>query len=305
MSEPNLEEMSVEQLRELALQHSDVAPQPEAEPEEKPRDDKGRSAKPAPAAEEEEEAEETVFERVIDIGAGAGAQVFRGKSLEELVNNLAKAQENATRKIREQAAELKTKKEAVSEKIEASDDLTDEQKYILQQRMLTDPMAVIKEFVNKEVSQLTQAQEAARQQREDQDKKEFDEAKRWAESNPDYVSTERNAKRLLRWLELEKVPVSAENLQKAFEDLNESGLLEVKPEEKQEDNAEASDEVQPERIARKAETTVVKRKVVGGLSAKRSAPAPAQNTPEPTEADIEKMTTAELHAYALKAAMAQ
>lgn len=302
MSEPNLEEMSVEQLRELALQHSDVAPQPEAEPEEKPRDDKGRFVKPD---EEEEEAEETVFEKVIDIGDGAGAQVFRGKSLDELVNNLAKAQENATRKIREQAAELKAKKETVAEKIEASDSLTDEQKYILSQRMLTDPMSVIDEYVEKKVQKLTKAQEAAQQQREDQDKKEFDEAKRWAESNPDYVSTERNAKRLLRWLELEKVTVSAENLQKAFEDLNESGLLEVKPEEKQEDDAEAGDEVQPERIVRKTETTVTKRKVVGGLSAKRSAPAPTRNTSEPTAEEIEKLTTDQLYQLALKAAMAQ
>src|SRR5215472_8244458 len=48
------------------------------------------------------------FERVIDLGDGSGVQKFTADSMEELVDKLARAQEHATRKIREQARQIKT-----------------------------------------------------------------------------------------------------------------------------------------------------------------------------------------------------
>ena len=55
------------------------------------------------AAENEEPVEEevTIYQRRIDLGDGSGVQVFNAGSMEELVDKLVTAQENATKKIRE------------------------------------------------------------------------------------------------------------------------------------------------------------------------------------------------------------
>ena len=51
------------------------------------------------------------FRREIDLGDGSGIQRFEGATLDELVDNLAEAQRNATKKIREQAAQIKAKEQ--------------------------------------------------------------------------------------------------------------------------------------------------------------------------------------------------
>src|SRR5690349_14030031 len=51
--------------------------------------------------EQEDEPAETVFRRTIDLGDGSGVQVFEAPTLEELVDKLAEAQRNASKKIRE------------------------------------------------------------------------------------------------------------------------------------------------------------------------------------------------------------
>lgn len=301
MSEQNLEDLSIEQLREMAIKQSITpAEEPAAEAEEKPRDEKGRFAKAEPEPEEE-----VIYERTIDLGDGAGVQVFRGKSYDELIDNLAKAQENATRKIREQAAELKTKREQATQAVEEDETLTEEQKYILSQKILTDPMAVIEHAVESRLKKFKRAEEAAKAREEAEAQAVTKAAEDFMQQTPDYYASKKNGAKILRALELEGLDATIENFQRVYQDLNESGLLEGKPEEKQVAEQEEV-EAQPERIAPRTETTVVRRKVVGGspLSAKRSAPAP-EKTSGPTEEDLAKLSTAELQQLAYKYAMDQ
>jgi hypothetical protein len=68
--------------------------------------------------------------------------------------------------------------------------------------------------------------------------------------------------------------------------LNADGLLVSKPAEKQ--DAEDAVEAKVERIAPKAETGVVRRKVVGGLPTKRQAQVDVKPS-EPTVDDLYKM----------------
>ena len=51
---------------------------------------------------------EVFWERRIDLGDGSGVQVFRGRTERELVDALVKAQEHASRKIKEQSRQIKT-----------------------------------------------------------------------------------------------------------------------------------------------------------------------------------------------------
>src|SRR6266704_5157746 len=111
-TEEQLENMSLEQLRELALssgatlQALPAAPPAEpAKPTEAPRDAQGRFTSPEPPAPVTEaepvEDEPVLYRREIDLGDGSGTQVFEGETLEELVDKLADAQKHATRKIRD------------------------------------------------------------------------------------------------------------------------------------------------------------------------------------------------------------
>jgi hypothetical protein len=279
-------ELSTDELRAKALEALTTPEEKqEAEPEQKPdeksdpaRDDKGRFVK---AEADTEEQEEVVYQRKIDLGDGSGVQVFEGSSLEELVDKLAKAQEHASRKIRELSV---AKKEAI-QAVEESDELTDDEKFILSQQILKDPAKVIETFVERTINKriapkLKEVDEIQRVQRETRASEEF------VQNTPDYYTSPKNGKRLLKWLETEGKEATVENLQAAFADLNESGLLETKPAEKQ--DAESETEKPGARIVRQVETSVIKRKVVGGLPAKRQAQVETKS-PEPTEEDLRKM----------------
>src|ERR1043166_8903740 len=93
------EEMTDAELIEAAKTEAEAPPEPKVE------------TKPvAEPVEQEEEPETQVFRRVIDIGGGAGPEVFEADSLEELVDKIAEAKGNATRKIREQEDELRERR---------------------------------------------------------------------------------------------------------------------------------------------------------------------------------------------------
>jgi hypothetical protein len=282
MPEPTLEELREATLKALNADEETVAADTE-EKAEPPRDDKGRFTKAEDAPAEDEEIE---YERVIDLGDGSGTQVFRGKTMEELIDKLASAQENATRKIRELSA---TQKAAIKQ-VEENDELTEDQKFLLSQQILTDPLKVIEAAVertlNKKINpRLKEVEGAAREQRETKI------AVEWVKNNPDYYACDSNGKKIQKYLETQGKEITPDNLQAAFEDLNADGLLVSKPAEKQ--DAEDAVEAKVERIAPKAETGVVRRKVVGGLPTRRQAQVDVKS-PEPTVDDLYKMPMDEL-----------
>lgn len=296
MAEETLDELRAKALEALTTPAETEDGKVDEKADEKidpPRDDKGRFVK----AEENVDEEEIEYERVIDLGDGSGAEVFRGKTLEELVDKLAVAKENASRKIRELSAARKAAEKVVDEAV----GLTDDERFILSQKILTDPASVIETFIDKALTKkidprLKEVEGVAREQRETKA------AVEWVKTNPDYYANERNGARMQKYLEKMGLEVNAENLQTAFEDLSADGLLATKPAEKQ--DAEDTKNAEVERIAPKAGTGVVRRKVVGGLPTKRQAQVESKPS-EPTEKDFQKMSTDELRELAIKAIRSQ
>lgn len=284
-TQPDFDKMSNAELEELAQRWAS------GEVDEQPRDESGKFVKKDDAPVVDEQKEEIVYERVIDLGDGSGVQVFEAPTMEELVEKLAKAQENATRKIREQAAQLRQAPKTAP--VEEVENLTDEQKFMLQQEMLTDPAKALSRLVNQviEKRERVQADSAAREKSE---------SDAFVANTPDYFVSQKNGERMVKYLETYQLEASQDNLKKAFNDLNSSGLLESRPADKE---TPVTPEGQPQaeaRIEQKPATeTVVRRRVVGGVSVKRSAPAPVQATGL-TEKQLYDMPMHELEALALQ-----
>lgn len=298
MTQPDFDKMSNEELRAMALQWANgEAPQAE---DEQPRDEHGKFVKKdeaqveTPAGEEAEE--EVVYERTIDLGDGAGVQIFQGKTMEELVDKLATAQEHASRKIREQQAQLR--QPAKQKQIESTselENLSEEEKFLLQQEMLSDPVKAISRFVKKAVVDHQSAEEKRAAA-------EKDASDAFVANTSEYFVSPKNGERMVKYLQTYQLEVTQENLEKAFKDLNSSGLLESKPAEAKETPVVAADETETEaRIEPKPSTqTVVRRRVVGGVSVKRSAPKPTP-TPGLSEDQLYKMPLNELEELTRKA----
>lgn len=288
--------MSTEELALLAHDWASGKLTAEEPTEDQPRDEQGRFV-PKKEDEKPAEQEEVIYERTIDLGDGSGVQVFEGKSMEELIDKLAKAQENATRKIREQAAQIKSQPKTVeTPSPDELENLTEAEKFLLQQEMLTDPAKAIQKFVVKAVEQREQANARAAEQTKTA-------TETFVANTSDYYASPKNGKKMVKWLETHNLEVSEDNLKQAFEDLNESGLLEARPAEATSETPVETEDEKPTttRIeSRPVTQTVVRRKVVGGVSVKRSAPKTIQPS-EPDVAALEKMPMHELEALTRKA----
>jgi len=269
---PDLETISMDDLRKLAEEEAAKASTTTSIVEE---------AKPEEVKEVVEEVVEqpkTFFsERTIDLGDGAGVQVFKGKgdtreaALEDLSDKLAEAQKNATKKIREQAEALKAKP---VEKIYTADEES-----LYSAELLKAPTVAFKKLfkevtgVDVEEFKTVTAREKAFQA--GQEKKRI--ADNFVAINPDFADTERNGRLINKWCELHN-DFSFEGLNKAYQDLNESGLLDVKGEEaghvQEEDKSvtriEPKTEVTPSRVTKKASGISTQRKTVVPVAASTS-----------------------------------
>lgn len=96
--EIDLENMPLEELRQLAMQAELDAPAPL-------RDESGRFV--SQQADPDPDPTPQTFKRVIDLGDGSGTQVFEADSADELADKLAEAQKHATIKIRELSKAIK------------------------------------------------------------------------------------------------------------------------------------------------------------------------------------------------------
>jgi hypothetical protein len=285
-SQINPEDMTMEELVRLSNEEL-----------QQPRDDQGRftsqqNDEPTVNESVEEQTEEIVYRRVIDLGDGSGTQVFEGESPEDLIEKLANAQVHATRKIREQAAELKAK---ANPPAEPQSDPADD--FLLAQEMLTSPTKAMQKAFEKmtgmKLEDFKNSQERLNAFQRGQE--EFQAGKQFADSHPDFYGSEKNAKRIEKWLRVEGLSATTENIEKAYSDLSESGLLEAKPSGTQDaDTTERTDGTQ--RIAAPAARVVGQRRVASGLSGQRSTPV--TKSQGPTEADLYNMPLAELEALA-------
>lgn len=225
-------------------------------------------------------------ERTIDLGDGAGVQVFKGKgtsreeALEEALDKLTDAQRSATKKIREQAAKLKQQPTKEEESLRAAE-------------IVTNPSKVVKSILGIDPSELQEVVAEVRENRASKQKRTV--ADQFVSKHPEFLDNERNAQRLAK-----AVPLfgefSLENIEKAYQDLSESGLLEVKGEEaeqgQEEDKSatriEPKTQVTPSRATKKA----------SGISTHSRTVLPIST--EPSEDELSTMPLDKLRALANK-----
>lgn len=292
---PNLETITMDELRKLAdaeaIKQSTKTPE-ELEAEKKASDEAADAAEEEAArlqAEEDAAAKGPFFaERTVDLGDGAGVQVFKGKggsreeALEDLSDKLADAQKHATKKIRELSAEKKTTPTPISK----------EQESLYSAELIATPTIAFKKLfkevtgVDVEDFKTVTAREKAFQA--GQERKSI--ADQFVINHPEFMDNDRNAQRLKKAVALQG-EFSLDNLEKAYQDLTDSGLLEVKDEEASDEQKLA--EAEAKRIADAAKVTSSQRtRKASGLSTQRRA---AVTTPAtPSEDDMYKMPLDEL-----------
>jgi hypothetical protein len=255
--------------------------------------------------EEEEDGEETeetekpestttipktfVAERSFDLGDGAGSQVFKGKggtredALEDLADKLAEAQRNATKRIKE-LKQPKTETGPTKEETES----------LRAAKVVTNPTEVVKEVLGIDPSELQDVVAEVKQNRAIRQRKAV--ADEFVVKHPEFLDNARNGQRLAKAIALFG-EFTLENFEKAYQDLSESGLLEVKGEEASAEQKKADAEAQ--RIADAAEAASSQRtRKASGISTHRATSVP--RTAEPTEDDMYKMPLDELRAAAEK-----
>ena len=215
--------LSTEELRNLIV--SGELPEIEPEPEQ-PRDEFGRftTAEEPTAEPEDAEAEVEVpemFVREIDLGDGSGVQVFKAESLEELVDKLAEAQANATKKIRELSQPRPVKVE----------ELNPDQEVALSQALLAEPSKVLRRQIEQTFGMpVDEIRDNLRMAKETRVAQEADQAAReFVAETPDYFACPENFQRISRYMDRMGMPPTKASIQQAYSDLNADGILRAKP----------------------------------------------------------------------------
>lgn len=293
---PNPETMSYEELRVLADQELAAQQQPDTQ-QDPPRNEQGRFvAQPPPPADAplaEDAPDEIVYRREIDLGDGSGKQVFEAASLDDLVDQLAQAQEHASRKIKQLSQERRA--------AEVPKPPTDDEEWLVSQELLAKPTETFNKMFEKTVGMPVTAFRSKLERVEAFERAQSEEAaaRAFVEANPDYVVSAGNSKRMQAYLATFKLEGTQENIQKAFTDLTESGLLEVKSEA-----VAGTEEAGRSRIVNAGATVQRTTRASSGLSSRGSQTRPpaAQG---PTVDEAYKMPMEELEKLARQAWQSQ
>jgi hypothetical protein len=192
----------------------------------------------------------------LDLGfPGATKEVFYGSTKDEMWQNLAVAKLNATKKIREQNRQIKLgvppKQPVAIAAPVAPQPLTADQIVALKQKLEQNPDAGFAEWIQlrtgRSIETLVQQADAGFQAREENILSET--ATAFVVSHPDYHKSDENFRTMIAYVAKNKLGEiltaknqdtiltalvrsgewTANNLDEAYEDLRESGLLEVKP----------------------------------------------------------------------------
>lgn len=216
------ETMSLEELKALALKEAGEVVETAAPAKvEQPRDEKGKFVAAKGQEDEldntadnldnaDEEPTTTIYRKEIDNGNGV-IEVFEAESLEELVDKIAEGKRNASIKIRE----LTTEKKAADEKTQQ---ISKDDEYVVQQRLKDNPKATIKDVVTEVIEE-----HIAKQQRSE------DAQSRFVATHLDYIANPDNGARIVSEVQrLGYTEFTTEGLEKAYQSLKKSGLLQLK-----------------------------------------------------------------------------
>ena len=223
----------------------------------------------------------------IDLGDGGGKQVFKAKSAEEMIAKLTKAQENATRKIREQQFEIQRAKRATPDKTtptRAPKQLTADEKFALAQEFAKDPDAAFDKMLAAKGLTANDLYETVSERAIAK----ADMAFLSKHEGVDFVPSQANAQAMHKFLQDENLPYTAANLEYAFQELSEGGLLDMPSSSSTSSEGEKPNEeeriVVPEHTRRKPMST--------GLTQKQGSSRPQAETPTAsglTESEVEQL----------------
>jgi len=224
----------------------------------------------------------------IDLGDGGGKQVFKAKSAEEMIAKLTKAQENATRKIREQQFELQRAKRATPDrttKLPQARQLTADEKFALAQEFAKDPDAALDKLLEAKGVKIQNL--IARDQRDMI--AEAEQTFLSKHEGVDFLPSPGNAKAIQDFLQKESLPYTAANLEYAFQELSEGGLLDMPSSGSTSSEGEKPNEeeriVVPEHTRRKPMST--------GLTSKQASSR--QQVEQPTQSGLTESEVEQLY----------
>lgn len=226
------------------------------------------------------------YEREIDLGDGSGKQVFKGATAEELIDKLVTAQQNATIKIREQQVKLRARPDVSAPDVFAPADptaLSADELFQLGQELQSDPAKAFDKILQTQVglssAQLRQMaidygnnQQIALAAKAEQE---------FLAAHPtDFQPSQKNAQRIIDFIKSENLPYTTKNIEYAFQELSEGGLLDAPVQTVVEGDGKS-------RIAVAAHT---RKPAVTGLTTRTNT----SRAPEPESKDAAGLTEAEV-----------
>jgi hypothetical protein len=260
---------------------------PVAEPQGSPNQVQDSDGDGEPVSGVTEQPQTTELVQEIDLGDGGGKQVFKAKSPEEMIAKLTKAQENATRKIREQQFELQRAKRATPDKTtptRALKQLTADDKFALAQEFAKDPESALEKLLAAKGLSTTDLNQIVTERSIAQAEQTF----LSKHEGVDFLPSPSNAKAMQEFLTKESLPYTAANLEYAFQELSEGGLLDMPSSSNTSSEGEKPNEeeriVVPEHTRRKPMST--------GLTSKQASSRQQQEQPTAsglTESEVEQL----------------
>lgn len=242
----------------------------------------------------ESEPDEFLTEPIeVDLGDGSGVQIFIGRGDSEIAAlrdqnaKLKVAQTNATKKIREQAAELKKFHAAETQ-------VTADEEFVTAENFKANPVKTVADIVA-----ATLAKRDAEVRGQEAKNAAWDaDCNRFIAMHPEFVTNPTNAARLKHEIERLHAGFDLEGLEKAFGTLKAAGLVALKvagaSEATEEENADT------ERIAQPAPSTPQPRSArkSSSVSGRKGAPVVrTQLTEDELAAKIAKMSHEEAREY--------
>lgn len=302
-TDAEMEQMSFEDLKKNAA----------APPEEKKEDKK---EKPVVVAEEVSEEQTFLARREFDLGDGAGVEVFEAEgatekdALDALADKIAEGKRNASKKIREQEAELRELR-AKNAEVQKPKEISADDEYIFSQEFQKAPLAtqrkMLKLALGYEVEDIAEAvriskEISAERQNTKSKEKTSTAVTTFIATHDDYedegVEGTRNGAIMNQFLLEKRLPVTSENFHKAYLHLKQGGLLTLKGEKANSEATEETEETErivPPKVDAAPQRTK-KTSTIGTHSRTTAVPV----STEPSEAELYNMPLHELRARANK-----
>lgn len=309
----DLDGLSLDEIKKLAQEEATTAVKQAEEPQEEKKEDIH--------VDETEDTGEQVFRREIDLGDGSGVQVFEAPTLEELVDKLAKAQVNATKKIRELNSKIKEVQPKRETETPKEREFSSDEEFVISQEMMSKPSKafkkMFKEMVGLDITEFRTTVERMNAFNEAQTRAQAEAdieagkaraAESFLAAHPEYVPNQSNGTRLSRAVNLLIKEEQAEGreidygtlLLKAYDDLKSSGLLEIKSEE----SAKETTGTDEPRIEESVRTVPVQRPVKRASTITTRSTTTRVAKAEPTEEELYTMPLDKLRELANSAGKA-